>query len=152
MKELEGHLGSSVVEHLPLAHGVIPGSWDQVPHWAPRRKPASPSACVSAPLSVSLINKWIKSLEEKKKKGWKHLGGSVGWVVTPWLAEVMISGSWDQAPSAGPVLSGEFAWDSLFLVLCPTPRPCLHGAYILVMRNRNTWKMVICIMEKIQGN
>ena len=48
-----GHLGASVVEHLPLAQVVIPGSWDQVPHWAPHRKPASPSAYVSASLSVS---------------------------------------------------------------------------------------------------
>ena len=27
-----GHLGGSVVEHLPLAQGMIPGSWDRVPH------------------------------------------------------------------------------------------------------------------------
>ena len=45
-----GHLGVSVVEHLPLAQGVIPGSWDRVLHWAPCREPASPSACVSASL------------------------------------------------------------------------------------------------------
>ena len=37
-------LGGSVAEHLPLAQGVIPGSGDQVPHWAPYKKPASPSA------------------------------------------------------------------------------------------------------------
>ena len=30
-----GHLGGSVVEHLPLAQVVIPGSWDRVPHRAP---------------------------------------------------------------------------------------------------------------------
>ena len=41
-----GHLGSSVVEYLPLAQVMIPGSWDQVLHGAPRREPASPSACV----------------------------------------------------------------------------------------------------------
>ena len=46
-----GYLGGSVIEHLTLAQGVIPGSWDQVPHGAPRREPASPSA------SVSLMNK-----------------------------------------------------------------------------------------------
>ena len=34
---------------------VIPGSWDPVPHQAPCMEPASPSACVSA--SVSLMNK-----------------------------------------------------------------------------------------------
>ena len=52
---IEGHLGGSEVEHLPLAQGVIPGSWDGVPHWAPSREPASPSACVSASLSGSLM-------------------------------------------------------------------------------------------------
>ena len=50
-----GRLGGSVFEHLPLAQVVIPGSWDGVPDWAPLREPASPSAYVSA--SVSLINK-----------------------------------------------------------------------------------------------
>ena len=40
-----------------LAQGVILGSWDRVPHWAPCMEPASPSACVSASLSVSLMNK-----------------------------------------------------------------------------------------------
>ena len=37
---MEGHLGGSVFEHLPLAHGVIPESWDRVLHQAPQ--PASP--------------------------------------------------------------------------------------------------------------
>ncbi|CAD7682007.1 unnamed protein product [Nyctereutes procyonoides] len=46
-----GHLGGSVVEHLPLAQGVILESWDGVPHRAPCRDPASPSAYVSDPLS-----------------------------------------------------------------------------------------------------
>ena len=31
----EGHLGGSVVEHLPSAQGVIPESWDRVSHWSP---------------------------------------------------------------------------------------------------------------------
>ena len=43
-----GHLGGSVVEHLPSAPGVIPGSWNRVPHQALCMEPASPSACVSA--------------------------------------------------------------------------------------------------------
>ena len=52
-------LGDSVVEGLPLAQGVILGSWDQVRHWDPCSEPASfPSACVSATLStLSLMNK-----------------------------------------------------------------------------------------------
>ena len=41
-----GHLGGSVVERLPLAKVVIPGSWDPVLHQAPCREPASPSASV----------------------------------------------------------------------------------------------------------
>ena len=52
-----GHLGGSAVEHLPSAQGVTPGSWDRVPHWTPCMEPASPSAWVSASLSVSLMNK-----------------------------------------------------------------------------------------------
>ena len=40
----QGCLGGSVVEHLPLAQGMIPGSWDRVPHQGPCREPASPSA------------------------------------------------------------------------------------------------------------
>ena len=38
------NLGGSVVEHLPSAQIMIPGSWDRVPHRAPHREPASPSA------------------------------------------------------------------------------------------------------------
>ena len=55
--EPEGHLGGSVVEHLPLTQIMIPGSWDGVPHRAPHREPASPSAYVSASLCMSLMNK-----------------------------------------------------------------------------------------------
>ena len=42
-----GGLGGLVVEHLPSAQGVIPGSGDGVPLLDPCREPASPSACVS---------------------------------------------------------------------------------------------------------
>ena len=49
---LMGHLGGSVVKCLPLAQGMILESQDQVPHRAPCMEPASPSACVSASLSV----------------------------------------------------------------------------------------------------
>ena len=52
-----GHLGGSMVKCLPLAQAVILGSWDRVPHQASCMKPASPSACVSAALCVSLMNK-----------------------------------------------------------------------------------------------
>ena len=52
-----GCLGDSVVECLPLAQIMIPGSWDQVPHQAPHRDPVSLSAYVSASLCMSLMNK-----------------------------------------------------------------------------------------------
>ena len=52
-----GHLGGSVEKHLPLAQGVISGSRDLVPHQVPCMQPSSPSACVSASLSVSLMDK-----------------------------------------------------------------------------------------------
>ena len=53
---LWGCLGSSVVEHLPSAQGVILESQDQVSHRAPCMEPASPSACVSH----EKINKILK--------------------------------------------------------------------------------------------
>ena len=53
----KGHLGGSAVEHLPLAQVMILGSQDQVPRRAACMGPASPSACVSATLSVSFVNK-----------------------------------------------------------------------------------------------
>ena len=40
----------------PSAWGVILETRDRVPHQAPCMEAASPSACVSAPLSVSLMN------------------------------------------------------------------------------------------------
>ena len=51
-----GHLGGSAVEHLPLTQGMIPGSWDRVPHQVPHGQPASLSAYVSES-SVSIMNK-----------------------------------------------------------------------------------------------
>ena len=45
-----------------------PGVWDPVLHRAPCEEPTSPSAYVSASFSVSLMNKWIKSLKNKKMK------------------------------------------------------------------------------------
>ena len=51
---------------LPSAQGVILETQNQVPHWASCMEAAFPSACVSASLSVSLMNKYIKSLEINK--------------------------------------------------------------------------------------
>ena len=73
-----GCLGGSAVEHLPSAQGMISESWDQVPHRAPCEKPASPSACVSASLSVSLMNRWIETLKKKKKSYVLHLRSQSG--------------------------------------------------------------------------
>ena len=53
--------GGSAVECLPVAQGMIPEYQDRVPYWASCMEPASPSACVSASLCVSLMNKLIKS-------------------------------------------------------------------------------------------
>ena len=55
--EALGRLGGLAIERLPLAQVVIPGSWDQVPHRSPLQGAASPSAYVSASVSVSLMNK-----------------------------------------------------------------------------------------------
>ena len=56
-----------IVERLPLAQVMIPGSWDRVPHWASCREPASPSACVSTSLATSLINQLIFKSEDEMK-------------------------------------------------------------------------------------
>ena len=48
----EGRLGGSVVEHLPLAQGLILEIRDRVHHGAPVKEPDSPSACVSASFSL----------------------------------------------------------------------------------------------------
>ena len=53
----KAHLDGSVVECLPLAQVMIPGSWDRVPQQAPCKEPAPPSAYVSASLFVSLMDK-----------------------------------------------------------------------------------------------
>ena len=55
----EQGIPGSVVDPLPLAQGMTPELWNRVPRRAPGMEPASPSACVSAPfsLSVSLMNK-----------------------------------------------------------------------------------------------
>ena len=53
----EGRLGGSVVGCLPSAQGLILRSWDQVPHQAPYREPASPSYYVTASLSLCLMSK-----------------------------------------------------------------------------------------------
>lgn len=43
-----------MVERLPLAQGVIPESWDQVPHRAPSGEPAA-SLPMSLPSKLFLI-------------------------------------------------------------------------------------------------
>ena len=53
INEKKGHLGGSAVEHLPSAQSVIPGPGIE--------EPASPSVYVSASLSLSLMNEYIKS-------------------------------------------------------------------------------------------
>ena len=54
---LYGYLGGSVVEHLLSAQVMIPGSCDGVLHQAPYGEPDSPSAYVSASLSLCVSHK-----------------------------------------------------------------------------------------------
>ena len=54
----QGQLGGSVVERLPWAQGVIPGSWDRVLHQASCGGACfSLFLCLCISLSVSLMNK-----------------------------------------------------------------------------------------------
>ena len=55
-KYFRGSLGGAAVWRLPLAQGAILETRDQVPRPAPSMEPASPSACVSASLSLSLCD------------------------------------------------------------------------------------------------
>ena len=57
MRVMLRHLYGSSVEWLSLAQVIILGSWDRVPHQAPCEEPVSSSACVSASLCVSLMDK-----------------------------------------------------------------------------------------------
>ena len=52
-----GSLGGSAVECLPSAQGVILETRDRVPRQAPCMEPVSPSACISASLCLSRVNK-----------------------------------------------------------------------------------------------
>ena len=89
-----------MVEHVPSAQGMIPGSWDQVPHRALWVEPASPSACVSASLSVSheYVNKIVKKKFKKTSEG--HLSGSM--VGRLPLAQGTTLGSQDGVPHRAP--------------------------------------------------
>ena len=56
-------MGAQLVKPLPSAQVMTPGSWDQVPHWAPRSlgsllllQPVTPPACALA-RTLSLSNK-----------------------------------------------------------------------------------------------
>ena len=51
----------------PSAQGLILGSQDRVLRRAPYVEPASPSACVSASLSLSVSHEWINKKKKKKK-------------------------------------------------------------------------------------
>ena len=59
-----GRPEGSAVERLPWTQGVTPGSQDRIPRRAPCMEPASPSAWVSASLSVSLMNEYTKSFKK----------------------------------------------------------------------------------------
>ena len=66
-----GSLGGAAVWRLPLAQGATLETWDRIPRRAPGAlEPASPSAYVSASLSLSLsvcvtiINKFKKILKK----------------------------------------------------------------------------------------
>ena len=53
-KVFQGCLGGLAVERLPLAQGMIPESWDRVPHRAPCMEPVLPLPYVSASFSLGL--------------------------------------------------------------------------------------------------
>ena len=62
LKIIRGQLGGAVVKPLPSAQGVILGSWERVPHWAPYKEPASPSASLAIRFCWGLESKYQHSL------------------------------------------------------------------------------------------
>ena len=58
-----GHLGGSMIEHLPLAHSIILGSRDWVPHRASCVEPVLP-----LPVSLSVCLLWINKIFKNKKQ------------------------------------------------------------------------------------
>ena len=84
----------SAAEHLPLVQGVIPESQDRVLHQVPCREPTSPSACVSASLSLCNAHEYNKYNLKKDRQtdsmeqihgnmlgvpGKAHLSGKAFW-------------------------------------------------------------------------
>ena len=63
-----GCLGGSVVEHLPLAQGIISQSQDLGPFPAPCMEPAF-SLCLCLCLSLCVSHEQINKILKKKKKG-----------------------------------------------------------------------------------
>ena len=64
-----GHLGGSVVEHLPLAQGIILGSWDQVTRIKILQGACfslSPPLMLFLTISVTVYLSQIKSLRNKR--------------------------------------------------------------------------------------
>ena len=58
-----GHLGGSVVERLPLAQVMIPGSWDRVPHI----RLSAGSLLLPLPMSLPLcVSQQLKKKNLKK--------------------------------------------------------------------------------------
>ena len=53
----------------PSAQGMILETWDRVPHQAPYMKPAPPSACFSASLSLCVC---VSKINKILKKNYKH--------------------------------------------------------------------------------
>ena len=58
------------MECLPLAQIVIPGFWDQAPHQAPCKEPASPSSYV--PRTILRFNRSLEGLIELTKSYYTH--------------------------------------------------------------------------------
>ena len=63
-----GHLGGSIVQCLPLAQIMIPGSWDGAPHQAPCSADSLLLPLLLPMLVLSLSNKLIQKKKEEEKK------------------------------------------------------------------------------------
>lgn len=72
----KGHLGGSVGKCLPSAQGILLGSWDRAPRWAPVPRGACFSLCMQLPMVLQFFLQINKILKKKKKNEFNFLSFS----------------------------------------------------------------------------
>lgn len=131
-----GHLGGSVVQHLfkclSSAQVMIPGSWDWVLHLAPGEEPVSPSAYISASLSLSWINKPKIFKKIKIRECWEHTFRFA------WTESLTFDVSNSCCVSRGHQFSSELRWEAS-VTFCITKISPASGRPAQVQLPQSQW-------------